>query len=161
MAADAHSCPDCQIHGHRHYTLPPGHGATLSIGTTFITGHLADAVREASYRDEMIEYLSRIAKWINKATYKLIDSSSRRKAHVKVQRDSRLTIFLNWSSIFLQHNLVYTLSTLRHPPYAHGVIRAQKHLTMFFAVSMPAPRCPLTGKTPKSPFRPKEHVPPC
>ena len=50
-------CTECENVAHRHYTLPPGHGATLCIGGKYITAHLQKEVKEASYRSAMVEYI--------------------------------------------------------------------------------------------------------
>ena len=93
LAESVRSCHHCLRTAHQHYTLPPGHGATLSIGGKFITGHMSRQIKEASYRQETIEYISLNAKWSSPATFNRVDWKARTIAFKKIRRNNKITIF--------------------------------------------------------------------
>ena len=89
-AESVRSCVECTRTAHRHYTLPPGHGATLRIGGRFITSHIQQEVKEASYRLEMMYYIAKNAKW-PPGVFELVDWSARGHAAKRIRRDNHLT----------------------------------------------------------------------
>jgi hypothetical protein len=104
LAETCHNCPGCKIRGHRHYSLPSGHGVSLSIDGIYITAHMAKAIKEASYRKEMIAYISKNANWHDISTFYNVDWHARHLASKRVTRTSKLTIFK------LEFNLFATMA---------------------------------------------------
>ena len=60
--------------------LPAGHTASLEIDGLIITSYVATAIKEASYRRELIEYITQRAGWQDKETYHTIDWVARSRA---------------------------------------------------------------------------------
>ncbi len=92
LAELVRECSECDRSAHKHYILPSGHGATLAIKGKFITAHLPKAVKEASYRSEMIQYITSNAKWTTADIFNLIDWDARSQASKRIRRDNRLSI---------------------------------------------------------------------
>jgi hypothetical protein len=97
-------------------TLPPGHGATLEINGQFITSYLAREVKEASYLQEIQEYISKNAKWNSLTTFHTVDWHSRHQAAKKLKGENKLTVFKlefgNFATMAKRH--LYELD--RSPP---------------------------------------------
>ena len=70
----------------------PGHGATLVINGNYITSHLPKEVKEASYRREMIDYITANARWSSPDTFELVDWEAKAYAYKRIKRDSRITV---------------------------------------------------------------------
>jgi hypothetical protein len=75
------------------YQPPPGHGASLCIKGAFVTAHLASAVKEASFRQEMIEYIIKNANWESASVFDLVDWMARGVAGRKVPQSRHLSFF--------------------------------------------------------------------
>ena len=76
------------------YQLPPGHKATLQIGSTYITTHLPLAIRNAMYREEMVQYIMKHAGWDTRFVFdSLVDWEARNLAWQKVRGSKKMTIF--------------------------------------------------------------------
>jgi hypothetical protein len=59
---------------HKRYDLPSGLIASLEIDGHIITSHVATAIKEASYCNDFIEYITEQADWQYKEIYHTIDS---------------------------------------------------------------------------------------
>ncbi len=46
------TCQQCKTERTPKHILPPGHGASLSIGKMYVTGHMAQEVKQACFRQE-------------------------------------------------------------------------------------------------------------
>ena len=104
LADNCYSCSECNTSGHRHYSLIPGHGATLSINGTYITANMAKAIKEASYRQETINYISKNANWVDKSIFYRVDWQARLSASKRIPKERELTFFK------LEFNLFATMS---------------------------------------------------
>ncbi len=93
-------CEECGKKAHRHYTLPPGHGANLAIKGNIITAHMSKAIKEASYRLKMIEYITTNAKGTLSSAFEKVDWGARAQASRRVKRDNRLTMIKLEFSLF-------------------------------------------------------------
>ena len=72
------------------YILPIGHIASLEIDGTFITSHIASAVREASFRSEYVKHQSG---WQDPMIFHSIDWEARACASLHSSPSQHLTIF--------------------------------------------------------------------
>ncbi len=53
---------------------------------------MAKAIREASFRQEMINYISKNAGWLSPSIFPLVDWAARANAGTKIRREQRLTV---------------------------------------------------------------------
>ncbi len=84
LAEATRQCEHCNKCADHHCRLPPGHCATVEIDRRYITSHLAIAIREASFRDEAINYIIKNAKWSSADIFNLVDWESRQNASKKI-----------------------------------------------------------------------------
>ena len=104
QAAQVRSCIKCAKTS-QVYQLPPGHKATLQIGSTYITTHLPLAIRNAMYREEMVQYIMKHAGWDTRFVFdSLVDWEARNLAWQKVRGSKKMTIFK------LEFDLLATIS---------------------------------------------------
>ena len=73
--------------------LPPGHQATLQIGSTWVTSYLPTAIKEAVYRPAMVEYIMARAWWEVKDVCNMVDWEVQPWAGSKIKGEQHTTIF--------------------------------------------------------------------
>ena len=91
QAAQVRRCTTCKGVS-RSYTLPPGHKATLQIGTTYITSHLPMAVRNAMYQEEMKKHIMKLAGWDTHFVFDMVDWEARNHAGKNFRGSKKMTI---------------------------------------------------------------------
>jgi hypothetical protein len=57
LAGSTHTCPQCLEASPTLYIPPTGHTASLEIDGTFITSHIASAIKETSFWPDFIKYV--------------------------------------------------------------------------------------------------------
>ena len=103
LADAVRGCTTCAPLAQLPYSLPPGHGATLIIQGTYVTAHMASAIREASYYKELRQYIETRAGWPSTATFDSIDWSARDRAAHHLSETAHLTTFK------MEHDLLATM----------------------------------------------------
>ena len=93
MAGASHKCQICHDTLHKRYDLPTGHIASLEIDRLIITSHLATAIKEASYCNEFIEYITQRVGWQDKEIYHTIDWVAHSRAGKQLSSGQGLTVF--------------------------------------------------------------------
>ena len=58
-----------------------------------MTSHMSAAIKESSYRNKTIEFITANAKWPNTKVFHAVDWQAREQASKGVKRDNKLTIF--------------------------------------------------------------------
>jgi hypothetical protein len=115
-AENVRKCSECERKAHRHYTLPPGHGATLVIDGKYITSYISKAIKEACYRKEMIEYVISNANWKSAEIYDLVDWEAKASAYKRIKKDACITItkleFGMFATMHKQHRYHKEISPL-------------------------------------------------
>ena len=94
------------------YLIPPGHIASLQINGNFITSHIATAIREASFRTELIQHITNKSARQSTTIFDTIDWEARSRASLSLPQGNRLTIFK------LEFDLFATMSQ-RHKMEKH------------------------------------------
>ena len=97
MVEETRECQHCVAVGHKHYSLQPGHGATRDFSGTYVTSHMAHAVKNASYQADLQAYILEQYGW-TQTTSNLIGWTAREGAGRKRQKGGcNLTLFkLEW-----------------------------------------------------------------
>jgi hypothetical protein len=103
----------------RGFDLPTGHIASLEIDGHIITSHVTTAIKEASYRREFIEYITKRAGWQDKESYHTIDWVARSRAGKQLSSGQGLTIFK------IEFALFATMS--RHHQMEQGIDHRCQH----------------------------------
>ena len=93
LAEDCHQCLICQTTGHKHYSFPQGHGASISIDGVIVTAHMAKAIKEERFKKEVIEHIVTRAKWPDASTIHKIDWVAHQSASKRIPRNNKLSIF--------------------------------------------------------------------
>ena len=97
LAASVQTCTKCNHNKTTKYRLPPGHRATLLLNQTWIKSHLPTAIKEASYRTDLEEYVMKCAGWDSSKKY-LIKWTGK----PGLAREQRTTIFKFKNLTYLQ-----------------------------------------------------------
>ena len=92
QAAQVRSCIKCAKTS-QVYQLPPGDKVTLQIGSTYITTQLLLAIRNAMYREKMVQYIMKCAGWGTIFVFDLVDWEACNLAWQKVRGSKKMTIF--------------------------------------------------------------------
>ena len=87
------------------YILPTGHIASLEIDGTFITSHIASAIKEASFCSDFIKYVIHKAGWQDPTIFHSIDWEARAWASLHSSPSQHLTIF-NLEFAFVRYSKV-------------------------------------------------------
>ena len=77
LAGSTCTCPQCLEALPTPYILPTGHIASLEIDGTFITSHIASAIKEASFRSEFTKYVIHQSGWQDPMIFHFIDWEAR------------------------------------------------------------------------------------
>ena len=93
LAGSTCTCPQCLEALPTQYILPIGHIASLEIDGTFITSHIASAIKEASFRSEFTKYVTHKAGWQEPTIFHFIDWEVRARAGLHSSPSQHLTIF--------------------------------------------------------------------
>ena len=93
LAGSTRRCPQCLEALPTLYIPPTGHTASLEIDGTFITSHIASAIKETSFRSEFIKYVIHKAGWQDPMVFHFIDWEARVWAGLHSSPSQHLTIF--------------------------------------------------------------------
>ena len=127
----AHKCHICNTKGHHHYTRPPGFGACLYIQGTHITAHLAKAVKEATYRTKVFQYICKNANWVSTDIFHMVDWQAREQALGKYH-GLQNSLCSNLNLTTLQQITGNIILKERHRHYPQDLTSGTSHLLMFF-----------------------------
>ena len=93
LAGFTRTCPQCLETSPTPCILPKGHMATLEIDGTFITSHIASAIKEASFHADFIKYIIHQSGWQGPMIFHSIDWEVRACASLHSSPSQHLTIF--------------------------------------------------------------------
>ena len=93
LAGFTRTCPQCLEALPTSYIPPTGHIASLEIDGTFITSHIASAIKEASLCSEFTKYVIHKAGWQDPTIFHSIDWEARARASLHSSPSQHLTIF--------------------------------------------------------------------
>jgi hypothetical protein len=93
LAGSTRTCLQCLEVLPTPYILPTGHIASLEIDGTFITSHIASAIKEASFQSEFIKYIIHKSGWQEPMIFHSIDWEARACASLHSSPSQHLTIF--------------------------------------------------------------------
>ena len=93
LAGSTRTCPQGLETSPTPYIFPTGHIASLEIDGTFITSHIASAIKEASLRSEFIKYVIHQSGWQDPTVFHSIDWAVRACTSLHSSPSQHLTIF--------------------------------------------------------------------
>jgi hypothetical protein len=93
LVGSTRTCPQCLEASPTLYIPPTGHTASLEIDGTFITSHIASAIKETSFRLDFIKYVIHKAGWQVPMIFHSIDLEARAHASLHSSPSQHLTIF--------------------------------------------------------------------
>jgi hypothetical protein len=94
------TCPQCLKASPTPYILPTGHIASLEIDGTFISSHIASAIKEASFCADFIKYIIHQSGWQDPILFHSMDWEARARASLQSSPSQHLTIFEHIFTLF-------------------------------------------------------------
>ena len=100
LAGSTQTCPQCLEASPTLYIPSTGYTTSLEIDGTFITSHIASAIKETSFRSDFIKYIIHQSGWQDPIIFHSIERETRSCASLHSSPSQHQTIFVLEFALF-------------------------------------------------------------